>query len=63
MSKTKLSAAAVASSVLSGGNETDFENIPVQISSNKDLEVVLVFNLEEETEIGILELLTEEQVR
>lgn len=71
VNKTKQSAAAVASSVLAGGNEdekrnSDFDsqmNFHVSTANNRDLETVLVFTLEDDNEIGILGLLTEEQVR
>lgn len=70
VNKTKQSAAAVASSVLAGGNEeekkhSDSEsqmNLFVGTANNRDLETVLVFTLEDDNEMGMLGLLTEEQV-
>lgn len=70
VNKTKQSAAAVASSVLAGGSEEEKRNSDTEsqmnffvgTASNRDLETVLVFTLEDDNEIGMLGLLTEEQV-
>lgn len=63
VNRTKMSAAAVASSVLNTDYEIDniSNNVP-NFSGNKDLETVLVFSLEDDNEIGIIGLLTEQQV-
>lgn len=71
VSRTKMSAAAVASSVLASGSndedrklwETDIQNNGfLNLPNNKDLETVLVFTLEDDNEISVLGLLTEQQV-
>lgn len=58
-----MSAAAVASSVLN--TDSEYENMSTFIPNfigNKDLETVLVFSLEDDNGIGIIGLLTEQQV-
>ncbi len=69
VSKTKQSAAAVASSVLTvyGDEEkrNDVENLnncSGQRVCSKERETVLVFSLEDDNEIGMLGLLPEEEV-
>lgn len=63
-----MSAAAVASSMLaSNNNDDDRRVLDADFSSfanfsNRDLETVLVFTLEDDTEISMLGLLTEQQV-
>lgn len=71
MSKTKISAAAVASSVLAGSSDDekksfDSENYVSMLNNctnSKDLGSVLVFALEEDTDMCALGLLSEQQVK
>lgn len=61
----------MASSVLTTNNDEDrrntdsenYPNHPVNFANNRNLETVLVFALEDDNEIGMLGLLTEEEVR
>ncbi|XP_065209586.1 receptor-mediated endocytosis protein 6 homolog isoform X2 [Planococcus citri] len=66
VNRTKQSAAAVASSVLnSDNNDTEYQSRERErdfVSPNRDLETVLVFALEDDSEMGIIGLLTEQQV-
>ena len=64
-----MSAAAVASSVLASGSndddrkswETDLSHFP-NVPNSRDLETVLVFTLNEDADISMLGLLSEQQV-
>lgn len=70
MSKTKISAAAVACSVLAGSSDDEKKSFEAEnyisllnnCTNSKDLESVLVFALEEDTDMCALGLLSEQQV-